>query len=156
MLTAEEIGERFLKLIEGLGAREDLSLERVEETTGLSLLQVSGTNYYGYGQKLTEGWFYAFWFYPEEHGGRRGIRLDFEHQEDRFSNMTAVCGLDFDHYHSVLKVMGYRDVPVYGEIGQLESWRYYKDKIMLSVIPQNVTAGGAGRLCVKSIHAELN
>lgn len=162
-LSAEEIGKRFLKLIESLGSREDLSLERTEEATGLSLRQVSGKNYYGYGQKLTEGWFYAFWFYPEEHGGKRGIRLDFEHEGDSFSSMKAVCALDFDHYHGALKAMGFVDNPTYGEIGQLEYWRYTKFKksdgaadVTITIIPQNVVAGDADRLCVKSVHAELN
>lgn len=150
-LSAEEIGKRFLKLIEGLKTPEDLSLERVEEAIGLSLLQVNGKKYYGHGQKLQEGWFYAFWFYPEERGNKRGIRLDFEHEGDRFSNMAAVCVLDFDYYHNALKAMGFRDTPVHGEIGQLEGWRYYRDGIALSIIPQNVTSGEAGRLCVKSI-----
>jgi hypothetical protein len=150
-LSAEEIGKRFLKLVEGLKTPEDLSLELVEEVTGLSLLQASGKKYYGYGQKLAEGWFYAIWFYPEEHGNRRGVGLDFEHESDRHSNMATVCNLDFDHYHNALKAMGFRDVPIHGEIGQLESWRYYKDDITLSIVPQNVIAGEAGRLCVKSI-----
>jgi len=151
ILTAEEIGKRFLKLVEGLTTLEDLSLKRAEEATGLSLLQVSGKNHYGYGQKLTDGWFYSFWFYPEEHGHRQGINLEFEHEGNRFSNMAAVCALDFGHYHSALEAMGFRDVPVYGEIGQLESWRYYKGDITLFIIPQNVLAGEASRLCVKSI-----
>jgi hypothetical protein len=162
-LSAEEIGKMFLKLIESLGSREDLSLERVKETTGLSLLQASGKSYYGYGQKLTEGWFYAFWFYPEEHGGKRGIRLDFEYEGNSSSSMKAVCALDFDHYHDALKAMGFVDNPTYGEIGQLEYWRYTKFKksdgaadMTITIIPQNVVAGEAGRLCVKSIHAELN
>lgn len=163
ILSPEEIGKRFLKLIESLESREDLSLERVEEATGLSLLQASGKNYYGYGQELTGGGFYAFWFYPEEHGGKRGIRLDFEQEGDSSSSMKAVCALDFDHYHGALKAMGFVDNPTYGEIGQLEYWRYTKFKksdgaadMTITIIPQNVMAGEVARLCVKAIHAELN
>src|SRR3546814_20435321 len=36
-LTAEEIGRRFLKLIEGLEARSDLSLDRIKNDTGIAL-----------------------------------------------------------------------------------------------------------------------
>lgn len=162
-LNAEEIGKRFLKLIEGLGSREDLNLERVEEATGLSLQNVNGKRDYVYHQKLTEGWLYEFLFYPEKHGGERGVRLEFHHPEDRFSNMAAVCALDFDHYDNALKAMGFLANPRYGEIGELLSWEYTKFKksdgsvgISILIIPQNIVAGEAGRLCVKLIHAELN
>src|SRR3546814_20650056 len=36
-LTAEEIGRRFLKLIEGLEARSALSLDRIKNETGIAL-----------------------------------------------------------------------------------------------------------------------
>ncbi len=39
-LSAEEIGQRFLKLIEGLGSRDDLSLELVREVTGVVLRHI--------------------------------------------------------------------------------------------------------------------
>ena len=41
-LSAQEIGKRFLKLLEGLTSREDLSLERIEEVTGIALPYVQG------------------------------------------------------------------------------------------------------------------
>lgn len=162
-LSADEIGKRFLKLLEGVESLEDLSLERVESAVGLSLPKVSGKNDYVHYQKLTEGWLYEFSFYPEKRGGERGIRLEFHHPEDRFSNITAVCALDFDHYHSALKAMGFQANPRYGEIGELRSWEYTKFvksdgtvAMKVLIIPQSAVAGEAGRLCVKLIHAELN
>jgi hypothetical protein len=161
-LNAEEISKRFLKLVEGLGSREDLNLERVEEVTGLSLQRVNGKNDYVYYQKLTEGWLYELLFYPEKRGGERGVRLEFHHPEDRVSNMAAVCALDFDHHDNALKAMGFLANPRYGEIGELLSWEYTKFNksdgtvgISILIIPQNIVAGEAGRLCVKLIHAEL-
>lgn len=35
-LSAEEIGNRFLKLIEGLESRDDLSPERIREVMGIT------------------------------------------------------------------------------------------------------------------------
>lgn len=155
-LTAEEIGKRFLKLIEGLKSREDLSLARVQDITGLKLAPAVRGEFYGAEGDLGREWKYALNFYPESRSSAIGVQLHFMKSNERFGDMTQVCSLDFDHYHSALKAMGYRDVPIYGEIGQLESWRYYKDGIMLLIIPQNVVAGEAGRVCVKSIHAELS
>ena len=43
MLGAEEIGKRFLKLIEGLESREDLSPERIRDVMGITLRVEPGT-----------------------------------------------------------------------------------------------------------------
>lgn len=157
-LTAEEIGKRFLKLIEGLKSREDLSLESTQEVTGLILEPSKNASFLGYSQGLDEGWFYTFTYIPEGPSVKNGIGLDFEHRKNSFSDMTPVCSLDFDYYHNALIAMGFLAEPYYGEISELRSWRYTKFKksdgavdMTISIIPQNVVAGEAGRLCVKSI-----
>ncbi|WP_369941350.1 hypothetical protein [Xanthomonas medicagonis] len=161
-LSAEEIGTRFLKLLKGLKSRDDLSLERIQEIIGLTLKHVSypkeGLESYFYVQPLEGGWSYSLDFMPEYASLKRGISLSFEHEKDEFSEMGAVCALDFDHYDKALKEMGFVVSPVYGEIGQLQSWRYTKfaeggtgGDIDLSIIPQNLVAGSPGRMCVKSI-----
>lgn len=151
-LSAEEIGKRFLRLIEGLESRSDLSLERIREVTGVTLTMEPGTLGAGYwSHDLGGGWRYALTYYAKSPSLLEGVGLSFEHRENNFSDMTPVCDLDFEYYHNALKAMGYRGVPIHGEIGQLEFWRYYKGDITLSILPQNVVTGEAGRLCVKSI-----
>lgn len=157
-LTAEEIGKRFLKLIEGLESREDLSLRQVQDVTGLKLAPAAHGGFYGAEGDLGDGWKYVLNFYPESRSNATGVQLHFVQQDERFGDMTPVCSLDFDRYHRALKAMGFVDNPTYGEIGQLEDWRYTKFKgsdgsvdFEISIIPHNVVSGEAGRLCVKSI-----
>lgn len=151
-LSAEEIGKRFLKLIEGLQSRNDISLERIRNVTGVSLIPPKSANdLYGYSGLLEEGWYYGLVYVPESASVKKGVSLDFSKRGESHADMTSVCGLDFDYYHNALKAMGFRDVAIPGEIGELRAWRYYRDDITLSIIPQNVLPGEAGRLCVKSI-----
>ncbi|MFC3716277.1 hypothetical protein ACFONC_08940 [Luteimonas soli] len=150
-LTAEEIGRRFLKLIEGLESRSDLSLERAQQETGLTFNPSSDERLYGYEQALADGWHVAMNYRLVTASTKAGIDLHFWRDDDQDTDMSPVCAFDFDHYNSALKAMGYRDAPIHGEIGQLQSWRYYKNDITLSIIPQNAVAGVSGRLCVKSI-----
>ncbi|MFC3654630.1 hypothetical protein FZ025_10755 [Xanthomonas hyacinthi] len=161
-LSAEEIGKRFLNLLKGLKSRDDLSLERVQEVTGVALKRVSypkeNLESYFHVQPLEGGWSYSLDFILESASLKRGVSLSFEHGKDGFSEMSAVCDLDFEHYDKALKEIGFVVSPVYGEIGQLQSWRYTKfaeggigGDIDLSIIPQNVVAGSPGRICVKSI-----
>ena len=150
-LSAEEIGKRFLKLVEGLQSRQDLSLERVQAVTGLTLEASENGSFFGYSQKLDGGWSYAFTFIPEAPSIKKGMGLDFNRANDRSSDMTPVCTIDFEHYRNALKSFGFAESPVHGEIGQIDEWRYYRGDLTLSIIPQNAVPGEAGRLCVKSI-----
>ncbi|MCC4620953.1 hypothetical protein LL965_12940 [Xanthomonas cassavae CFBP 4642] len=157
-LSAEEIGKRFLKLIEGLESRNDLSVERIKEVTGITLSYVPKGERYSYGEPLGNGWYYMFWYNPESDSLKNGLSLMFINSKEEFGDMTPVCPLDFDHYHNALVAMGFLAEPNYGEIGELRSWHYTKFKksdgtvdMTLSIIPQNVISGEAGRLCVKSI-----
>lgn len=150
-LTAEEIGRRFLALIEGLESRQDLSLERVRAVTGLTLQPSERAAFFGHSQSLSDGWFYSLTFIPGSPSVQQGVGLDFERRAGDAADMTPVCGLGFDDYHDALVAMGYRDVAIAGEIGELRSWRYHKGDLTLSIIPQNAMAGEPGRVCVKSI-----
>ncbi|MCC4604418.1 hypothetical protein [Xanthomonas campestris] len=158
-LSAEEIGKRFLKLIEGLNSRSDLSLDLVRETLGLEFSTVPGDKtHYVSESPLGSNWSYVVGFLEETKSNKKSVYLDFTNATARFADMMQVCSLDFEYYHKALKNMGFSDSPSYGEIGQLEDWRYTKFKkidgtvdMTLLVIPQNVVAGESGRLCIKSI-----
>ncbi len=154
-LTAEEIGKRFLKLIEQLESRKDLSVDGIQSVIGVTLKHVRVPNekldYYAYGQKLNSEWSFSIHYNPASPGLKEGIGLSFGYSEGGDGNVQTVCSPAFDDYHDTLKEVGYRDVPIYGEIGELRSWRYYKGDITLSLVPQNVVTGGAARVCVKSI-----
>ncbi|KQQ82569.1 hypothetical protein ASF73_19590 [Xanthomonas sp. Leaf131] len=159
-LSAEEIGNRFLKLIEGLDSRDDLSPERIRQVMGITLKKPEPEDLsVGYWSiDLADGWRYAFTYVPESPSLLKGVDLTFQHYKDDWSNMSAVCGLDFDHYDKALKAMGFSASPTYGPIGQLEDWRYVKfakrglgGHIVISVIPQNLIVREPTKLCVKSI-----
>lgn len=160
VLSAEEIGRRYLKLFDGLENRDDLTLEYVQKITGLRLRQTKDGRYFVHRQELEHGWVYGLIYSPQSQGVKKGIGLDFMHLQDGYSNMTPVCALDFEYYHNELKRMGFDVTPKYGEIGDLLAFTV--DKILkdgeilrMTLIPQNLDTrnleGKVGRLCVKSI-----
>ncbi|WP_374012668.1 hypothetical protein [Pseudoxanthomonas koreensis] len=151
--TAAEMGRRFLKLIGSIKSRDELTPELIRQVTGIALDEVKpGELITGVGSgDLGGGWRYMFSFVPESVSRRPGVSVHFQHQEDRWADMSAICELDFDDYHDALKAMGFDDTPIHGEIGELREWRYYKSDFVISVVPQNVVAGQAGRVCVQAI-----
>lgn len=151
-LSAEEIGRRFLKLVGSIESRSDLNLDLIEEIIGVRLTLIPGKLSTGFSSRdLGGGWRYGFEYIPESVSLKPGVGLDFENQHDEWSDMTPVCALDFEHYHAALKTSGFRDAPIHGEIGELLAWRYYRNDVTISVIPQNVIAQESGRLCVRRI-----
>ncbi|MEC3887491.1 hypothetical protein [Xanthomonas campestris] len=160
-LSAVEIGERFLKLLEELQSRKDLTIERIREVTGVSLRRVSfpseNIESYIHGQALGNGWSYSLELIPESRSLKQGISLSFINESDEYSSLEGNC-IDFEKYKNSLINAGFTDSPAYGEIGQLQSWRLTKfaqdgsgDDMVISIVPQNETPGSPGRLCVKSV-----
>lgn len=156
-LTAEEIGKRFLKLIEGLESRSDLSLKRIRESTGITLTHEPGTLGAGYwSHELGGGWRYALTYYPESPSLLEGVGLSFEHSEDHITDVTPVCDLDFEYYHNALVEMGFMAEPYYGEHNLLLGWRYTKFKksdgtVDMTISVVQMAGNEPGHLCVKSV-----
>ncbi|WP_374012669.1 hypothetical protein [Pseudoxanthomonas koreensis] len=150
--TAAEMGRRFLKLIGSIESRDEVTLERIRALTGISMAVKPGDLGAGFtSEPLGGGWFFGLTYYPGSLSSPTGISLHFQHEAERFADMSPVCELDFDYYNDALKAMGFDDTPIHGEIGELREWRYYKSDFVISVIPQNVVAGQAGRVCVQAI-----
>src|SRR3546814_15847217 len=72
---------------------------------------------------------YTTLFRSASPGLKEGAELIFSNVRNDLAGMQSVCALDFEYYHDALRAMGYRDTPTHGEIGQLRSWRYYKNDI---------------------------
>src|SRR5690606_3165370 len=102
--TAAEIGRRFLKLIGSIKSRDELTPELIRQVTGIALDEVKpGELITGVGSGDLGGvWRYMFSFVPESVSGRPGVSVHFQHQEDRWADMSAICELDFDDYHDAL------------------------------------------------------
>ncbi len=156
-LSAEEVGKRFLRLIAGLGSREDLSPQRIQDAIGLPIVKAThGDDLFGFVGNLSDGngWQYSLSFYPKSPSNKKGVSLDFILGDERFPDMSGVCALAFVDYHDALKKMGYVDYPKYGEFGDLRAWIYRKNDIEISIIPevkQIEAENRVTRTCVRSI-----
>lgn len=151
--TADEIGKRFLKLIEELESRNDLTLKRVQDVLGVALQRHDDSGFYHHGWRLENGWGLGVFLYDESPGHNRRVSLGIDQFGESMPSST--CALDFERYHNALKVMGFYDSPVHGELGQLEYWRYFKpDDLVFQIIPQHavpIVPGVPGPLCIRSI-----
>lgn len=158
-LSAEEIGKRFLKLLEGLPSRDDLNLERVQSALGVPLKRFDGTPDYlfAYSQPLDDGWYFSVRYISESPSLQRGVALDFGRPGEGGGPIpTDVCALDFDYYHNALKTMGFLAQQYYGEHNLFLGWRYTRFKksdgtVDMTISIVQMAGNQPGHLCVKSI-----
>jgi hypothetical protein len=155
-LTAEEVGRRFLKLLEGVKSRSDLTAEHVQAAMGLALKD--STNGPFHTQSLGDGWVYSVSLHPEKRPGDSiALELQFIEQSDRFADMSTICGLTFEDYHNALKAMGYYDHFAYdqidGQVGRLLGVEYWKEGYSVSILPEvkRFSDGKVYPTCVRSI-----
>ncbi|MDR2261369.1 MAG: hypothetical protein LBE06_10695 [Azoarcus sp.] len=133
-LSAEEVSMRFLRLIEGLRSRGDITVERVQKTMGVTLQWNTGGLFHL--QDLEGDWFYVLSMAFSEAGQKAKIALDFVNRMNRSADMSSICNPDFARYQAALKKMGYQETPLRDKSGQLTYITYSKGDILIGLVPQ--------------------
>ena len=114
-LTPEEMGRRFLKLIDSLKTIDDLSQPHLEEVMKIALRPSPEGTGGGLNIHLPEsGWYYGVFYYDNPRmavnksaGYELFNRSPTQNQIDRSADMGPVCGMDFDAYVAELLRMGF-------------------------------------------------
>ena len=127
-LTPEEMGRRFLKLIDSIHSDNDLTPERIQEVMRIPMY-TTGYHGYGFGIHLPEsGWYYNL-SYSDDPQMPDSMSVDYSfYNKVENADMEPVCGMDFDAYDAALKAMGFKERPDLarydtGENGQIVRWR---------------------------------
>ncbi|MGO4263756.1 hypothetical protein AB4Y92_24600, partial [Lysobacter sp. TAB13] len=143
-LTPEEVGRRFLKLIDGLKSFDELSVERLQEVMRLRLTPSPETHGGFFTIHLPEsGWYYGLSYYdnPKVPERRHAVynfinQAQDEERENGLADMAPVCGMDFKAYVTELKKMGFvkredlaqydSPMPPMNADGTLEERRFFR------------------------------
>ncbi|MFD1298957.1 hypothetical protein ACFQ4Q_20230 [Lysobacter gummosus] len=161
-LTPEEIGRRFLALIDSLKSFDELSGERVQKVMRLSLTRLSEKDEGFLTMTLPDSaWRYSF-SYGIDPKYRRYTNavLEFINENERINrglleDMEVVCGLDFNAYEAALTGMGFKNEHAsYGELGQLLALQYVRNDVRVQIMPRreaNAPDTKLNHACVESI-----
>lgn len=114
-LTPEELGKRFLKLIDSLKSSEDLTTERIQDVMRLNLTKTPETHSAFFNMHLPDsGWYYNVLYYDNPRSpSRKNASYNFinrpneQGHHDLAADMAPVCGMDFNAYVTELKEMGF-------------------------------------------------
>lgn len=117
-LTPEEVGRRFLKLIDSLKSSNDLTLERLQAVMQLPMTPTPEAPSSFFNMYLPDSeWYYNVVYYDDPRLHRKNASYNFiNNAHDKvldqvhvkgFPDMAPVCGMDFNAYVTELKKMGF-------------------------------------------------
>lgn len=113
-LTPEEIGRRFLKLIDSLKTSNDLTLGKLQEVMQLRLIPTPGASSAFFNMYLpNSGWYYNVVYYDDPQLHRKNASYNFlsdardQVHEKGLPDISPVCGIDFNAYVTELKKIGF-------------------------------------------------
>ncbi|MBN7137636.1 hypothetical protein A7A76_23335 [Lysobacter enzymogenes] len=154
-ITPKEIGQRFLKLVDGLRSIDELSPERVAEATRLPMRYAPAGKLHSFTiHEPKTGWYYALDYYKSPGLGWKTASLEFRNPGTPDADMAPVCGMDFEAYAAVLKSMGFTMADTRDEFGRIVEYRFYRGAIRISVLPRYEAQSSEEKLghpCVESI-----
>ncbi len=142
--SPEEVGRRFLRMVDSLKSFDDLSESRILENMRLPIGN-SDPKLGGFmsAQIPDSSWRYSFSYRIDpKHARYTNATLEFSNDRDDGAGMTPVCRLDFDAYVKALEDVGFSEVegsaeyespmphpminPETGEIIQQEDRRHFR------------------------------
>ena len=133
-ITPEEMGRRFLKLVDGLKTVDALTPEYVATQTGLPLKYAPAGKVYSFTlHEPKSGWYYGLDYYQSPAAGWKTASVQFNNPTNPGADMAPVCGLDFDGYAAALKGMGFAMTPTYDMHGNVVEYRFYRGELDVSV-----------------------
>ena len=107
-LTPDEMGRRFLKMVNNLNSVDDLSPDHINVAMGIEMVSIPENNHYFFTIHDHESdWYYGL-IYHENPNRQTNKIVEFRFtNEDRKADMGPVCGMDFDAYVAELLRMGF-------------------------------------------------
>lgn len=154
-LRPEDVGQRFLKLIERLHAREPLSLGAFAEAMGVPVAWMEPRhNGFSTSVAIDDRWSYALELWQESASGPWvAINLQFDHADDHeHADFSPVCGISLAAYREAFKASGYSEALDRDASGGLLAVAYATDRMFIVLTPgMKVSDEASSPSCVRRI-----
>jgi hypothetical protein len=154
-VTASEISQKLLTLIEDIKTLQDIAPSNIERVTGLKItFDPNNSNSYGVGGKINDTWFYNLWSMSSSlPQGVKPHQLMFSFDDDKDGNvdMTDVCEVDFNAYAQKMTNSGYTGKPIYGLRNRIDYWQFTRGDVNLQVYVRGESGEKVTHYCVSKL-----
>jgi hypothetical protein len=154
-ITASEVSQKLLLLIDGISTLHDIAPSNIERLTGLKIQSIADNpNSYGVGGKINDTWFYNLWSMssslPE---GEKPNQLIFSFDDNKNGNvdMTDICQTDFNAYAQRMTDIGYIAKPVHGLRNHVDYWQFSRGNVSLQVYVRGESSEKVTHDCVSKL-----
>ncbi|HEY1137852.1 MAG TPA: hypothetical protein VGE64_10200 [Xanthomonadaceae bacterium] len=129
-VSAEDIGQRVLKLIGSLRSAGDLSPERIQQETGLQVERSpDDRNVYGFSGDINDQWSYNLVTTPDRQDAPpRSLRFSFDADAHGDVDPAPICRPTFTEYTRALTELGFAGEPMRAYPGS-DAWHFNRGDI---------------------------
>lgn len=149
-LTAEDVGQRVLKLIDSIHSADDIAPANLEKAMGMKVeFNEENPNLYGFGDDLTDTWSYnLLTISGSDKNKPTELIFSFNDRTGSASDMTAVCAMGFDDYARALVAAGFKASDHVGEHGLVVSTDFTRGSVTVRVSVDRESEANPERGCV--------
>lgn len=152
-LSAKDIGQRVLTLVENVRSRADIAPTRIEALTGLKVeSNPDDAHEYGFSGRLTDAWAYNLVSLPDAAGGKPSrIMFSFDDATRGNADMAPIAALDFDDYAATLRGAGYAARPARDKHERILYWDFSRDDVSVQIYVRGENDAKAAHACVSKL-----
>jgi type IV secretion system protein VirD4 len=129
----EEMTKRFVAFVDGLASRSDVTFERFEKDLGVPFRRVENHMVHT-GPVLETGARYQLAFLPKVGEFRDAFSLEFT-ENGIPGDLRTICPVSMGAFAQAMKGVGYDELVIPGEIGQVQSIRYSRGDVEIFARP---------------------
>lgn len=149
-LTPEEVGNRVLRLLDGLESVDALAVEPVKAKTGLPLKYAPRGKAYAFTVEMPDSpWYYSVSLRQSRTGNY--VLLDYTYTGDVAPAGEPLCGLQFDAVERKLKGDGYLMRIDIDGLGRPLAYTFHRARVVVQIVLGPSVPGtepGSRRACV--------
>lgn len=151
-LSAQQLGDRVLTLIQSVRNAHDLSPQNIEKQTGLKIeVNPDNSSDYGIAGKLTEQWYYGLRSMSTAPGeAPNRVLFELNDQTHADADMSPVC-VSFEHYNQTLTAAGFASRRLRNRVGTQDYWDFTRGDVGVTVYVRGKTRPQDEQVCVSML-----
>ncbi|MGN6152974.1 MAG: hypothetical protein ACTHOH_13355 [Lysobacteraceae bacterium] len=133
-MSAQDVADRVLRLIENVHNAADLAPQNVEQLTGLKIdVNSADGNDFGTAGRLTDTWYYGLRSMTPQPGEKPNrLLFQFNDQTHADADMTPVC-VPITRYASALTAAGFESKQLRNRLDTQDYWEFSRGDIGVTV-----------------------
>lgn len=148
-INSQQLADRSMVFIAALTSRSQLSAAYMEQALHITFRNGPNGDLY-MSHDLGDGWVYGVERFGAKGKLKTGFRIGF-YNTNRSADSSSIRLIGFEDFRRRLTDHGYVESDIRGEIGEVVSWRFSKEDLVIVITPADLVTGSDGARFVRVI-----